>query len=101
MSATETHERRSEKMLTSFVFQVRNIPAALYKAMGGFATNGVNMIKLESYMVGGAFRATQFYADIEGHPEDPEVKRALDELSFFTDMIRVLGTYPADSGRPL
>ena len=101
MSATETHERRSEKMLTSFVFQVRNIPAALYKAMGGFATNGVNMIKLESYMVGGAFRATQFYADIEGHPEDPEVKRAFDELSFFTDMIRVLGTYPADSGRPL
>ena len=101
MSTTETHERRSEKMLTSFVFQVRNIPAALYKAMGGFATNGVNMIKLESYMVGGAFRATQFYADIEGHPEDPEVKRAFDELSFFTDMIRVLGTYPADSGRPL
>jgi prephenate dehydratase len=69
--------------------------------MGGFATNGVNMIKLESYMVGGAFRATQFYADIEGHPEDPGVKRAFDELSFFTDMIRVLGTYPADSGRPL
>ena len=101
MSAMEAHERRSEKMLTSFVFQVRNIPAALYKAMGGFATNGVNMIKLESYMVGGAFRATQFYADIEGHPEDPEVKRAFDELSFFTDMIRVLGTYPADSGRPL
>jgi len=101
MSAMEAHERRSEKMLTSFVFQVRNIPAALYKAMGGFATNGVNMIKLESYMVGGAFRATQFYADIEGHPEDPEVKRAFDELSFFTDMIRVLGTYPGDSGRPL
>ena len=101
MSTMEAHERRSEKMLTSFVFQVRNIPAALYKAMGGFATNGVNMIKLESYMVGGAFRATQFYADIEGHPEDPEVKRAFDELSFFTDMIRVLGTYPADSGRPL
>ena len=101
MSAMEAHERRSEKMLTSFVFQVRNIPAALYKAMGGFATNGVNMIKLESYMVGGAFRATQFYADIEGHPEDPGVKRAFDELSFFTDMIRVLGTYPADSGRPL
>jgi len=101
MSAMEAHERRSEKMLTSFVFQVRNIPAALYKAMGGFATNGVNMIKLESYMVGGAFRATQFYADIEGHPEDPGVKRAFDELSFFTDMIRVLGTYPGDSGRPL
>jgi len=101
MSTTATSERRSEKMLTSFLFQVRNIPAALYKAMGGFATNGVNMIKLESYMVDGAFRATQFYADIEGHPDDPEVKRAFDELSFFTDMIRVLGTYPADCGRPL
>ena len=100
MSATETGERRSGKMLTSFVFQVRNIPAALYKAMGGFATNGVNMIKLESYMVGGAFTATQFYADIEGHPEDKAVQRAFEELSFFTDVIRVLGTYPANSGRP-
>ena len=101
MSTTETRERRSEKMLTSFVFQVRNIPAALYKAMGGFATNGVNMIKLESYMVGGAFTATQFYADIEGHPEDEAVQRAFEELSFFTDVIRVLGTYPANSSRPL
>ena len=100
MSATETGERRSGKMLTSFVFQVRNIPAALYKAMGGFATNGVNMIKLESYMVGGAFTATQFYADIEGHPEDKAVQRAFEELSFFTDVIRILGTYPANSGRP-
>ncbi|MBT4895857.1 MAG: prephenate dehydratase, partial [Rhodobacteraceae bacterium] len=100
MSAQDRPERRTGKMLTSFVFQVRNIPAALYKAMGGFATNGVNMIKLESYMLGGAFRATQFYADIEGHPDDPEVKRAFDELEFFTDMIRVLGTYPADPGRP-
>jgi len=100
MSAQDRPERRTGKMLTSFVFQVRNIPAALYKAMGGFATNGVNMIKLESYMLGGAFSATQFYADIEGHPDDPEVKRAFDELEFFTDMIRVLGTYPADPGRP-
>ena len=100
MSATETRERRNGKMLTSFVFQVRNIPAALYKAMGGFATNGVNMIKLESYMVGGAFTATQFYADIEGHPEDKAVQRAFEELSFFTDVIRILGTYPANSGRP-
>ncbi|MDO5641094.1 MAG: prephenate dehydratase [Paracoccus sp. (in: a-proteobacteria)] len=83
-------------MLTSFVFRVRNIPAALYKAMGGFATNGVNMTKLESYMVDGVFTATQFYADIEGHPEDENVRRALDELSYFTSMTNILGTYPAD-----
>jgi prephenate dehydratase len=82
-------------MLTTFVFQVRNIPAALYKAMGGFATNGVNMTKLESYMVGGSFTATQFYADIEGHPDDPNVKLALDELAYFTDSIKILGVYPA------
>ena len=91
--------RRSEAMMTTFVFRVRNIPAALYKAMGGFATNGVNMTKLESYMVGGAFTATQFYADVEGHPEDAPVRRAFDELAFFTDMIEVLGTYPADPRR--
>ena len=82
-------------MLTTFVFQVRNIPAALYKAMGGFATNGVNMTKLESYMVSGSFTATQFYADIEGHPDDPNVKLALDELAYFTDSIKILGVYPA------
>ncbi|MEP2640319.1 prephenate dehydratase [Roseobacter sp.] len=91
--------RRSDKMITSFVFEVRNIPAALYKAMGGFATNGVNMTKLESYMVGGSFTATQFYADIEGHPDDPAVKRALEELDYFTNMIQILGVYPADPGR--
>ncbi|WP_085306729.1 prephenate dehydratase [Planktotalea arctica] len=92
----KTHlERRGEHgMMTSFVFRVRNIPAALYKAMGGFATNGVNMTKLESYMVGGHFTATQFYADIEGHPEDANVKRALDELSYFTSEVTILGTYP-------
>ena len=83
-------------MLTSFVFRVRNIPAALYKAMGGFATNGVNMTKLESYMVDGVFTATQFYADIEGHPDDPAVARALDELRYFTSMLTILGVYPAD-----
>jgi prephenate dehydratase len=82
-------------MLTTFVFQVRNIPAALYKAMGGFATNGVNMTKLESYMVGGSFTATQFYSDIEGHPDDPNVKLALEELAYFTDSIKILGVYPA------
>ncbi len=90
-------------VLTTFVFRVRNIPAALYKAMGGFATNGVNMIKLESYMVGGEFTATQFYADIEGHPDDPAVARALEELAYFTSSLEFLGTYPAHSfrrGRP-
>ncbi|MFK7869102.1 MAG: prephenate dehydratase [Roseobacter sp.] len=90
--------RRSEQMITTFVFQVRNIPAALYKAMGGFATNGVNMIKLESYMVGGSFTATQFYADIEGHPDDPHVRRALEELEYFTNMVDILGVYPARRG---
>ncbi|MEM1100346.1 MAG: prephenate dehydratase [Pseudomonadota bacterium] len=91
--------RRAERMITTFVFQVRNIPAALYKAMGGFATAGVNMTKLESYMVGGHFTATQFYADVEGHPGDDNVKLALEELGFFTDMLEVLGTYPADPRR--
>jgi prephenate dehydratase len=92
--------RRGEHgMMTTFIFQVRNIPAALYKAMGGFATNGVNMTKLESYMVGGSFTATQFYADIEGHPDDPAVQRALDELGFFTERLEILGVYPRDPRR--
>lgn len=86
--------RRGDQMLTSFVFQVRNIPAALYKAMGGFATNGINMTKLESYMVGGKFSATQFYADIEGHPDDDNVKLAMDELGYFTTHLKILGVYP-------
>jgi len=91
--------RRADKMMTTFVFRVRNIPAALYKAMGGFATNGVNMVKLESYMVGGSFAATQFYADIEGHPDDANVARALEELDYFTSHIKILGVYPADHNR--
>ncbi len=100
MAPQPDHARRGDHgMMTSFVFQVRNIPAALYKAMGGFATNGVNMTKLESYMVGGSFTATQFYADIEGHPQDPEVQRALEELDYFTDMLEILGTYPRDARR--
>ena len=100
MSRTPDHSRRSDRtMMTTFVFQVRNIPAALYKAMGGFATNGVNMTKLESYMVGGSFTATQFYADIEGHPEDDNVKLALEELDYFTDSIHILGVYPTDRSR--
>lgn len=83
------------KVKTTFVFRVRNVPAALYKAMGGFATNGVNMTKLESYMVDGNFTATQFYADIEGHPDDVGVRFAFEELGFFTDQFKVLGVYPA------
>jgi prephenate dehydratase len=81
--------------LTTFIFDVRNIPAALYKALGGFATNGVNMTKLESYMVGGSFNATMFLADIEGHPSDPPVARALEELKFFSTELRILGVYAA------
>jgi len=80
---------------TTFVFRVRNVPAALYKAMGGFATNGINMTKLESYMVDGSFTATQFYADIEGHPAEQRVQFAFEELEFFTDYFKVLGVYPA------
>ncbi|MDB5651799.1 MAG: prephenate dehydratase [Hyphomicrobiales bacterium] len=81
--------------VTTFVFRVRNVPAALYKALGGFATNGVNMSKLESYMVEGEFSATQFLADVDGHPDDPAVARALEELAFFSREVRVLGVYPA------
>jgi prephenate dehydratase len=92
-------ERRGGKMMTTFVFRVRNIPAALYKAMGGFATNSVNMTKLESYMVGGHFTATQFYADIEGHPDDANVQLALEELRYFTDELTILGVYPCDPQR--
>ena len=86
-------------VVTSFVFNVRNLPAALYKALGGFATNGVNMTKLESYMVGGEFTATQFLAEVDGHPDDLPVQRALEELAFFTTEVKVLGIYPADPFR--
>ncbi len=81
-------------VMTSFVFRVRNVPAALYKAMGGFATCGVNMTKLESYQLGGSFTATQFYAEIEGHPEDRPVRLALEELQFFSSHMQILGVYP-------
>ncbi len=81
-------------VMTTFVFRVRNVPAALYKALGGFATNGVNMVKLESYMLDGSFTATQFYADIEGHPRETPVRLALEELEFFAH-VTVLGVYPA------
>ncbi len=85
--------------VTSFVFRVRNVPAALYKAMGGFATNGVNMTKLESYQLDGSFTATQFYADIEGHPQDRLVRLALEELEFFSSNLKILGIYHADEYR--
>jgi prephenate dehydratase len=100
MSREANFKRRGKGvMMTSFVFRVRNIPAALYKAMGGFATNGVNMTKLESYMVDGQFTATQFYADIEGHPDDRNVQLALEELDYFTSEVKLLGVYPADPQR--
>jgi Prephenate dehydratase len=99
MAREPDYSRRADKMVTAFMFRVRNIPAALYKALGGFATNGVNMTKLESYMVDGVFTATQFYADIEGHPEDRNVQLALDELRYFTEMVEILGVYPADPRR--
>ena len=86
-------------VLTTFVFRVRNVPAALYKALGGFATNGVNMTKLESYQLEGSFNATMFYADIEGHPDSRPVQLAMEELDFYTSEITVLGTYPASKFR--
>ncbi len=82
-------------VVTSFVFRVRNVPAALYKALGGFATNGINMTKLESYMVEGEFTATQFLADVEAHPEEPALARALEELAFFCKELKIVGVYPA------
>jgi prephenate dehydratase len=85
----------SGPMITTFLFRVRNVPAALYKTLGGFATNGVNMTKLESYMVEGSFFATQFYADVEGHPEDRNLVLAFEELSFFSKEMKILGVYPA------
>ncbi|MDM9626821.1 prephenate dehydratase [Rhizobium sp. S152] len=91
-------EAPEEKLVTTFVFNVRNIPAALYKALGGFATNSINMTKLESYQLGGKFVATQFYADIEGHPNDANVRRALEELQFFSEKVRILGVY---KGHPM
>ncbi|MBT3990474.1 MAG: prephenate dehydratase [Rhodospirillaceae bacterium] len=86
-------------IMTSFVFRVRNVPAALYKALGGFATNGVNMVKLESYLVGGGFVAAQFYAEVDGHPESQNVRLALEELSFFTHEVRIMGAYPRNPVR--
>ncbi|MFN4141822.1 prephenate dehydratase [Aestuariivirga sp.] len=100
LSATpQDAEPEDQPVITSFVFRVRNVPAALYKAMGGFATNGVNMTKLESYQIEGQFSATQFYADIEGHPSERNVRLAMEELEFFTSYLRVLGIYKASPHR--
>jgi len=89
----------SGSVVTSFVFRVRSVPSALYKALGGFATNGINITKLESYMVNGSFTAAQFYADVEGHPEETGMQHALEELGFFSDKLMMLGTYPAHNIR--
>ena len=97
MARAPAHRRpgKGVKYVTTLVFRVRNVPAALYKAMAGFATNGVNMTKLESYMVGGHFSATQFYADVDGHPKDQGLSLALEELRFHSKEVKLLGTYPA------
>jgi prephenate dehydratase len=93
--APAPHTPEEPALMTTFVFRVRNVPAALYKALGGFATNGVNMTKLESYMLDGHFSATQFLCDVEGHPEQPPLRRALEELGFFSRELRILGVYPS------
>src|SRR5262249_1194506 len=95
MSREASRPQLGTPSVTTFLFRVRNVPAALYKALGGFATNGVNMTKLESYMVGGAFTATQFDADVEAHPEDRPLALALEELAFFSRELKILGVYPA------
>ncbi|WP_434058481.1 prephenate dehydratase [Coralliovum pocilloporae] len=89
----------SGPVVTSFIFRVRNVPAALYKGLGGFATNGINMTKLESYQLGGEFFATQFYADVEGHPDDRSLALALEELAFFSAELKIVGIYPASPFR--
>ncbi len=100
LSATpQDAEPEDQPVMTTFVFRVRNVPAALYKALGGFATNGINMTKLESYQIEGQFSATQFYADIEGHPSERSVRLAMEELEFFTSYLRVLGIYRASPHR--
>ncbi|HEX3486719.1 MAG TPA: prephenate dehydratase [Micropepsaceae bacterium] len=91
----EDADNNGQPVITSFIFRVRNVPAALYKALGGFATNSVNLTKLESYQLEGSFNATQFFADIDGHPEEPNVQLAFEELRFFTSSLKILGAYPA------
>jgi len=93
------YEANGETSVTAFIFNVRNIPSSLYKALGGFATNGVNMTKLESYQIGGTFTATQFYAEIEGHPDQRSVQLALEELGFFSTSLKIMGVYPGHAFR--
>ena len=97
----QTPENDGKKFITSFIFHVKSIPAALYKALGGFATNGINITKLESYLVGGKFVSAQFYVEIEAHPAEKSYQNAFDELNFFADAVKVLGTYPAHPYRNL
>lgn len=99
--ANEAHipAQDSGPVVTSFVFKVRSVPSALYKSLGGFATNGLNITKLESYMVGGSFSAAQFYVDVEGHPDAPAMQNAMEELQFFSESVSLLGAYPADKRR--
>jgi prephenate dehydratase len=100
LAAKPDHAKAKDgPVITTFIFRVRNVPAALYKALGGFATNGVNMTKLESYQLEGSFNATMFYADIEGHPDERSVQLAMEELAFFTNEVRLLGTYKASPFR--
>jgi prephenate dehydratase len=99
LSAKEEHPAQTTPTITTFIFRVKNIPAALYKALGSFASNGINMTKLESYMLDGQFSATMFYADVEGHKDDATLQRAFEELRFFTDEFRILGVYPAHKFR--
>ncbi len=99
MAAKEKRAANKGLVVTTFVFRVRNVPAALYKALGGFATAGINMTRLESYMIGGRFTATQFYADVEAHPNERRLKLALDELAFYTEELKILGVYPGHKFR--
>ena len=98
-SSPDDADNTGDAVITTFIFRVRNVPAALYKALGGFATNSVNITKLESYQLEGSFNATQFYADIEGHPEERNVRLALEELQFFTSSLKILGVYRAHAFR--
>src|SRR5438105_14657270 len=91
----ETAKNNGQPLITTFIFRVRNVPAALYKALGGFATNSVNLTKLESYQLEGSFNATQFFADMEGHPDDRSMQHALEELRFFTSTLKIVGVYHA------
>lgn len=101
MSRTPIVPRHDEKVITTLLYRIRNLPAALYKSLGGFATNGINLLKIESYQLGGAFEATQFLVEFEGHPNTPAVAGALTELRYFCTELHILGSYPAHVHRSL